>query len=251
MNSFVFREALLDLEEYENNLVADFREHNFFKNLSLSNDDMFNACLIQRRYISHLFTPVYDLAIDHLDDEECKNIACKILGEEYPDNKPSHRELLMIDMMKIGINREKILYTPPSEASKKLISNSLALLFKEDCNANHHQIRILTILRFWGEVLVAIEYQSFWEVLKTRGLSSEEGENKSVFYEPHIIHDSKGKSFTDNNYYELFNHSDRLTFQLKKFLKSFDDFNFCKKLSSEILSMKNEFYNQFIEQKKC
>jgi hypothetical protein len=251
MNSLVFREALLELEEYENNLVADFREHAFFKNISLLNDDMFNSCLIQRRYISHLFTPVYDLAIDHLDDEECKNIARKILGEEYPDNKPSHRELLMIDMMKIGINREKILFTPLSEATKKLISASLALLFKKDCNANHHQIRILTVLRFWGEVLVAIEYQSFWEVLKKRGLSSEEGENKSIFYEPHIVHDSKKKSFTDNDYLMFFNHSDRLTIQLKKHLNSIDDFDFCKKLSNEVLSIKSEFYNQFIEQKKC
>jgi hypothetical protein len=59
---------------------------------------------------------------------------------------------------------------------------------------------LLTILRFWGEVLVSVEYGELWRRM-ARHLTSD-GENRSVFYYPH--HSEKNILLLKTRFYDQF-----------------------------------------------
>ena len=59
------------------------------------------SVLLQKRYHSFAFTPLYDFAIDTLRSNEARSVAQEIVREEYPLNEQSHGEDLFEDLFKL------------------------------------------------------------------------------------------------------------------------------------------------------
>jgi len=178
---------LEELDRYENGLIEKFRSHPVFTNIKTLSDSEFKNMLVQKRFISLSFTPLYDCAIDAIEDKEGKTLLRQLLREEYPKGQ-SHRENLVTDLIKIGITKKEILETEPTKETIEAIKSLFALLKFQD----FHDIKILVSLRMAEELLVAEEYSFILAELKSRYNIHI---NDSIFYGPHYMHDRKQKPF--------------------------------------------------------
>jgi len=237
--------TLADLDHYEDELIAQFKQQRCFQQLATLSDEQFFQILLQRRFLSLAFTPIYDLAIDGLTDAKAKQIARRILREEYPGERgtvPSHREDLMSDLLQLGLTRHAILNSTPNPATLAVIQETFAL-FAGDPDDAHYQVKLLTILRFWGEVLIAAEYEMLWERLQALGLTAT-GPQRSRFYYLHFIHDAKQKPLTHLSLIGS-THSDLLAICLKTLLTSAPAIAYCAQVEGKIVAIKTAFYAHF------
>lgn len=236
---------MIDLDIFENDLIEQFRQHPVLKDIELLSDADFVKILLQRRFISFAFTTVYDLAIDMLQDEASVRIARIILREEYPDGNgysPSHREDLKNDLLRIGVSKEDIAASSPTRATIRTITKTLALAAETKLD-EFVDLRLLTILRFWGEVLVSVEYGEFWR--RIGPLFMKENKNFSRFYYPHYVHDAKKHPLTATSSRSS-THSDRLGVRLNQLLTSDRSKGCFMNLEKDILLLKMKFYDQFL-----
>ncbi|MBT2539203.1 hypothetical protein J7E99_00405 [Streptomyces sp. ISL-44] len=232
-----------ELDRFEDELIERYAQHPVLANIAQLSDEDFTTILLQRRFLSLAFTPAYDLAIDLLRDEEGLRIARVILREEYPDSHGmrSHREDMTADMYRLGVSREALVHTRPTPATKRAIDATFDLI----ADAGTHDdadLRVLTILRFWGEILVSVEYGRLWERMEP--VLTQDG---SRFYYPHHSHDAKGTSLATANLLAT-SHSDRLATRVWAFLGSggegaADSF---REVERRSLQIKVGFYDQFL-----
>jgi hypothetical protein len=242
-------------EEIENEYIKQFQEHPIFAQVSHISADNFKKILLQRRFLSLAFTPIYDVAIDSIGKNNAIKMTLRqILREEYPGEnggKPSHRENLFEELKKLEISGETILQSVPSKGTLLAIQKSFELL-KPTGDQKFQTIKVLSFLRFWGEILISVEYHQLWNRMKTLGLT-ESGDNHSIFYHPHYNHDKKGHSFVEifvdceKKWYDDLSHSDRLTFHLANCLDKEDAYEHFKDIEKKIVEIKTEFYDQFKE----
>lgn len=236
---------LESLDTFEDDLIAKFKGHPLFAGLARLPEEDFAEVLLQRRFLSLAFTPAYDLVIDLLEDDEALRIARIILREEYPDETgctKSHREETLDDLMRIGISRERIVNSRPSRATITAITRTFTFI----ADAGRHEFsdtRLLTILRFWGEVLVSVEYGQLWSRLKDR-LMTPTGKNLSTFYYPHFVHDAKGRPLAKPSPLAA-THSDRLGARLKALLATDEERRCFRQTEKDIIRLKTRFYDQF------
>ncbi|MFE2283755.1 hypothetical protein ACFXDJ_06240 [Streptomyces sp. NPDC059443] len=234
-----------DLDEFEDKLIERFKEHPVLADITRLPDEDFAALLLQRRFVSLAFTPSYDLAIDLLRDEEGLRIARIILREEYPDaqgHSPSHREEMTEDMRRLGVSREAVVASRPSAATRRVIEETLELI--ADAGGNDDaDLRLLTILRFWGEVLVSVEYGRLWE--RMGPLLTRDGQNHSRFYHPHLVHDAKMHSLATVSLLSG-THSDRLATRVTELLAREESADSFKEMEERALRLKAGFYDQFL-----
>lgn len=233
-----------ELDIFEDDLIEQFRQHAVLKNLELLADADFIAVLLQRRFLSLAFTPAYDLAIDLLNDEKGLKIARVILREEYPGSKgytPSHREDMKEDLLQLGVSRRDLVATRPTGATVQAITKTLTLI-SEAASGNFADAQLLTILRFWGEVLVSVEYGELWRRMAPR--LKKEGENRSRFYYPHHIHDKKVRPLAAASLLSS-THSDQLGVRLWQLLDSDEAEDCFMRVEKDILLLKMRFYDQF------
>jgi hypothetical protein len=208
--------------------------------------------LLQRRFFSLAFTPIYDLAIDGLLDEASKACAREILREEYGSGgQPTHREDLVHDLLVLGATRQQILASAPSSTTIRLLER-LFDTFRKQEEEHFYQLKILTTLRLAGEVLVAIEYERLWPHLRRFGLSAsdEPGGTYSRFYYPHMCHDARRRRFADQgNPLKPLTHSDRLTDCVKNRLVKVprDGVQRCLSAGAAAYDIKAAFYDQFLD----
>ena len=238
--------TLAELDQYEDRLIQSFQQHPCFQQIQSLPREQFHLLLLQRRFLSLAFTPVYDMVIDGIKESKARQSARRILREEYPDrrgNVPSHREDLVSDLLNLGIHYNQIINCTPSAQTLGVLQKTFALLAGNIVD-DLYQIKLLTILRFWGEVLVSAEYTMLWERIHTMGLTTS-GEKRSLFYHLHMVHDAKKKSLIHLSLIGS-THSDLLAVSLKTLLQDESSLSYCAKIEDEILAIKNEFYNQFI-----
>jgi len=234
-----------ELDEFEDGLIERFKEHPVLANVTLLPDDDFAAILLQRRFISLAFTPSYDLAIDLLRDEVGLRIARVILREEYPDghgHTRSHREDMKEDLLQLGISRRAIVGTRPTAATKGVIDDTFDLI-ADAGGRDDADLGLLTILRFWGEVLVSVEYGRLWE--RMRPLLTRDGVNRSRFYYPHHVHDAKAHSLAAVSLLSA-THSDRLATRMSELLAGEESTDCFKEMEERALQLKVRFYDQFL-----
>ncbi|MDJ0347110.1 hypothetical protein QMK19_38555 [Streptomyces sp. H10-C2] len=234
-----------DLDEFEDTLIERFKEHPVLANITRLPDEDFAAVLLQRRFVSLAFTPSYDLAIDLLSDEAGLRIARIILREEYPDSHGhtrSHREDMTEDLRRLGVSRAALVGTRPTAATKRAINDTLELIADAGGHDNA-DLRLLTILRFWGEVLVSVEYGRLWERMEP--LLTRDGENRSRFYYPHHVHDAKTHSLATVSCLSG-THSDRLATRVTELLAREESTDCFKELEERALQLKVSFYDQFL-----
>jgi hypothetical protein len=233
-----------DLDEFEDGLIEEFRQHPVLKNLDSIPAGDFAAILLQRRFLSLSFTPAYDLAIDLLEDEKGRKIARVILREEYPGSDGytrSHREDMKEDLLALGIPRRDLVATRPTPATVQAIADTLDLI--SDAGAGDcADAQLLTILRFWGEVLVSVEYGELWR--RMAGHLMSDGENRSVFYYPHHYHDAKVRPLSTASPLAT-THSDQLGLRLWQLLDSDRAKRLFRATERNILLLKTRFYDQF------
>src|SRR3989344_7164980 len=87
--------------------IARARKDKRLKELSSLSQEEFERVLLQNRFRSFQFTPLYDEAICFLSDGYAKKVVRNLRNEEYPTRKPSHREDLFTDLGQIGISKER------------------------------------------------------------------------------------------------------------------------------------------------
>ncbi|MFI5766382.1 hypothetical protein ACIA8F_36300 [Streptomyces sp. NPDC051563] len=271
------KDGLHELDGFENGLIERFEEHPVLADITRLPDEQFTALLLQRRFVSLAFTPSYDLAIDLLRDEEGLRIARIILREEYPGARghvPSHREDMTQDLRRLGVSREALVASRPTAATRRAITDTLELI----ADAGGHEdadLRLLTFLRFWGEVLVSVEYGRLWErmgpVFTGRGEgegggrgtgrgeggegsggggegSGGGGRNGSRFYHPHLVHDAKTHSLAAVSLLSD-THSDRLAARVTELLGRADRAAGAagfRETEERALRLKTAFYDQFL-----
>ncbi len=150
-----------------------------------------DACLaevlLQRRLVSLAFTPFYDLLIDALESPTARLVCRQILREEYPDpagNSPSHRELLVADLVALGIDRAILLRARPTGPTLAAIAGSFELVAAA-LDAPWPELSLVATAACYGELLVAAEYRAL-----TPRVEVALGSEGSAFYGPHLIHDS-------------------------------------------------------------
>jgi hypothetical protein len=237
--------ALHELDEFEDELVARFRDHPVLAHLTELSDDDFAAVLLHRRFVSLAFTPAYDLAIDLLQDETALRIARVILREEYPDGSGhtrSHREDMKADLFQLGITRRAFVETRPTAATQQAITDVFGLI-AESGRRDDADLRLVTLLRFWGEVLVSVEYTRMWERMEP--LLVADGDNRSRFYYPHHIHDAKVHPLATVSLLSS-THSDRLAMRLNQLLVHEPSAGVLEEVEEQIVRFKESFYDQFL-----
>lgn len=186
------RDRVLSADAAEAELLAQFTGHRLFAAIDDLDRAAFRELLLQRRFLSLLFAVVYDIGIDGLADDAATRLVREILREEYPDASgatPSHREDLVGDLLALGATREQIMGARPSAVTTSVVQETLALML--DAAAAPGDTAVLTILRFWGEVLVSVEYGEFWRRME-RELAA--AGVTSRFYHPHHQHDGREPS---------------------------------------------------------
>ncbi|MFE6842839.1 hypothetical protein [Streptomyces sp. NPDC057686] len=236
---------LHDLDRFEDALIERFKEHPVLANVAGLPDEDFAELLLQRRFVSLAFTPSYDLAIDLLRDEAGLRIARVILREEYPDGDgrtPSHREDMTQDMSRLGISRSALVASRPTAGTRRAIEDTLELIAGAGGHANA-DLRLLTVLRFWGEVLVSVEYGRLWE--RMAPLLTDDGRNRSRFYHPHHVHDAKTHSLATVSLLSG-SHSDRLAARVTELLAQEESTDCFRELEERALDLKTRFYDQFL-----
>ncbi|MGW6685671.1 hypothetical protein [Streptomyces sp. NPDC054961] len=237
---------LHELDAFEDTLIKRFEEHPVLANITRLPEEDFAAILLQRRFVSLAFTPSYDLAIDLLRDEEGLRIARIILREEYPDedhgHTPSHREDMTRDLYGLGVSREALVASRPTAATLRAVTDALGLI----ADAGGHEdadLRLLAVLRFWGEVLVSVEYGRLWE--RMGPVFTREGHNRSRFYHPHLVHDAKTHSLATVSLLSG-THSDRLATRVIELLAREATTDRFKEMEERTLQLKTGFYDQFL-----
>ncbi|GAA2245481.1 MULTISPECIES: hypothetical protein [Streptomyces] len=235
-----------DLDVFEDGLIERFRQHPVLAGTGRLAQDDFAALLLQRRFVSLAFTPSYDLAIDLLTDEAGLRIARAILREEYPDGRGhtrSHREDMKEDLLQLGITREELVASRPTEATRRAVEDAFALIADAGSHADA-DLRLLTFLRFWGEVLVSVEYEHLWRRMEPV-LAGEDGRNRSRFYYPHYVHDAKAHPLTTVSLLSA-THSDRLATRISDLLARQGGAEAFRETEERALHLKTAFYDQFI-----
>ncbi|NES81004.1 MAG: hypothetical protein F6K10_06140 [Moorea sp. SIO2B7] len=239
------------LNECEIALINKFKSHPLFVNIDKITWNEFLYILIQRRYLSLSIVNVYDFVIDALSDETIKQTVRRILHEEYPRNAkgiplPSHRELLFQDLLNLGATNQMILATPESLITKKIKEESYYLLTNFLSN-EYCQVGLVTFLRFWAEVLVAVEYSCLWNRISER-LSNDKSSRKkrSEFYFFHMIHDNRNSDIGKESFLGGLTHSQELAVHLKNMIISEDFVHYCIDIENKVYDIKYKFYNQFI-----
>lgn len=240
------------LNEHEHDLICQFERHPLFLSLDHLHWDIVLAILIQRRYLSLSIVNVYEFVIDALADDATKETVRSILSEEFPRNSkgvplPSHRELLLNDLINLGATREQVLVSAESEVTRAMRLNSL----EELVNCLHHEhrdIALLSFLRFWGEVLVSVEYSILWRRISERLCNgAEAGLPRSEFYYYHMIHDRRQSDINDESWLGGLTHSQELARHMVRLIQNEESLKKAMQVEERVTRLKYKFYDQFLK----
>ena len=229
-------------DRHEAVLLARFTAHDLFAGIDRLGHDAFIDVLLQRRFLSLLFSVIYDIGIDGLRDPTARRLAREILREEYPDatgNARSHREELVADLRVLGATRTRVLTARPTAATSAAVEETLALML--DAASSADDVEVLTILRFWGEVVVSVEYGEFWPRMAGSFLAAG---TDSRFYAPHHHHDGREPLATASASSPT--HSGRLGACLATRLTDDDTLAAFARVEAQVIDGRMRFYDQFL-----
>lgn len=222
----------------EKRLLSRLIDHPVLQHPDALSDERLMDVLLQRRFISMIFTPVYDMGIDALSTQAALDVAREIVREEYPAGKPSHREDLIRDLVALGATKHQILACRPTPSTTSMLVETLELM--GEAAAGGDEVRVLGMLRFWGEVVVAVEYGQFWKALAPH-FSTEE--RPSRFYQTHHRHDGCEPLATAS----AKTHSGRLGVCLRELLITPNTADAVSQLEARIVESRLRFYDQFLD----
>ncbi len=231
----------MSADAVEDRLLMRFAAHPVFRGVQHVEPDAFLEMLLQRRFLSLMFPVMYDVGIDGLTDPVAIKVVREILREEYPDpsgETPSHREDLVADLVTLGATRAQILASRPTPVTQSVIEGSFALI-AEACERDT-DLELMTIIRFWGEVLVSVEYGEFWRRMEAQFAAAGA---TSRFYHPHHHHDGRDPLATAGD--DAATHSGRLGACLVRLLDGDSGDERFAATEARVLALRLEFYDQF------
>jgi hypothetical protein len=201
--------------------------------------------LLERRELSLKFTEAYDRLLEGIDDLELKNIVRIIIREEYPSadkiNKGrSHREDLVVDLERTGLSRDQIICHEPSIETVSVVESTMKYLSKI-LKGKKRNLVAASFIRFWGEILTAIEYESLWKSGLKRYFR---GEADSIFYWYHFEHDRSKRTFSKDmgaKYKGGYTHSDMITARLSQIIEDDEDIDLIIDTDSYATNLKIQF----------
>jgi hypothetical protein len=227
---------ILDVDRTEQRLLARFTAHRVLRQADALSHAQLLELLLQRRFISLIFTPVYDMAIDALSMPAALDVAREIVREEYPAGRPSHREDLVADLLALGATKDQILGCRPTPATTATLIETLELM--GEAAADGDDVRVLGMLRFWGEVVVAVEYGLFWSAIAPHFSAAQ---RPSHFYHAHYAHDGREPLATAS----LNTHSGRLGVCLRELLIGPSSAASLSNVQARVVESRLRFYDQF------
>jgi hypothetical protein len=225
----------------EDELLVRFTAHRVFRGIEEVGQDGFLEILLQRRFLSLMFPVMYDMGIDGLTDPVAIKVVREILREEYPDpsgETPSHREDLVADLVTLGATRAQVLASRPTPVTQSVIERSFALIAA--AGERDTDLELMTIIRFWGEVLVSVEYGEFWRRMEAQFAAAGAA---SRFYHPHHHHDGRDPLATASD--DAQTHSGRLGACLVRLLDGDGGEERFADTEASVLALRLEFYDQF------
>lgn len=228
-------------DSVEHELLARFTAHRVLAGIEDLPEGIFLDLLLQRRFLSLTFPVMYEIGIDGLSDGTAIKLVREILREEYPDpsgNTPSHREDLVHDLRALGATRPQILGCRPTAATTAVIERTFALI--GSAAERMSDLELMTILRFWGEVLVSVEYGEYWRRMEALFAAAR---TTSRFYHPHHHHDGRDPLATATDASRT--HSGRLGACLVRLLADEGGEQRFVAIEERILALRLEFYDQF------
>lgn len=228
-------------DSVEDELLVRFTAHPVFTGIEQIEQDAFLEILLQRRFLSLMFPVMYDIGIDGLTDPVAVKLVREILREEYPDpsgETPSHREDLVADLVALGATREQVLAARPTAVTQAVIEGSFAVLAQ--AAQREDDLELMTIIRFWGEVLVSVEYGEFWRRMEAQFAAAG---TASRFYHPHHHHDGRDPLATAGD--DSATHSGRLGACLVRLLAGDGGEDRFAATEESVLALRLAFYDQF------
>ena len=237
--------------QFEKDIIRQFSSHPFFAQLESMPWQAFLEVLMQRRFLSLHIVNTYEAAIDALEDREAIQVVRTILHEEYPRNTsgrplPSHRELLMQDLLSLGATKADILGTVETETTRRIRLESVRQ-FTHNLASPDFEVGAIAGLRFWSEVLVGIEYRGLWPKLAERlSRGKDPAKPRSEFYYFHMMHDARGTDVGKEELLGGLTHSQELGLVLKRLVQSPAQLDYCMEIERGLLCLKYEFYDQFL-----
>lgn len=229
--------TVAEADRVEEELLGRLRVHPVLNNIESRPDEQLLELLLQRRFISMIFTPVYDMGIDALTNADALKVAREIVREEYPIDEPSHREYLVDDLTALGATKSQILGCRPTPATTATLVDTLGLM--ADAATDTTDLRVLAMLRLWGEVVVAVEYGELWN----RRIRSQfrSPSRPSVFYKEHYSHDGCEPLSTASSK----THSGRLGICLRDMVSNQSSLSAFIDVETHVIETRLEFYDQF------
>jgi hypothetical protein len=231
-----------EADKIEHELLSQLTCHPVLEKVNSLPQEQFFEMLLQRRFISLIFSTVYDIGIDALTDDVALKLARQISREEYPDDTgetPSHREDLVHDLGILGVPRTEVLACRPTDVTISVVVDTLKLI-GDLAASGDSSIKVLTMLRFWGEVVVSVEYGEYWK----RMISQFDRPDDSHFYLEHYSHDGR-ESLTSASE-ESETHSGKLGACLKDLLAAPGAIEAFKDVEARVLDLRLRFYDQFL-----
>lgn len=241
-------------DRIERELLDRLTNHRVFQAIdSLPHEDLL-AILLQRRFISLIFAPIYDIGIDSLSDPSAITLVRQILREEYPgqDGKtPSHREDLVHDLLLLGATKAQVHACEPSAVTTSVVADTWRLM--AHAATTNSDLQVLTMLRFWGEVVVSVEYGEYWKRIDQYFDPADLAEprdpdRRSRFYYAHWSHDGS-EPLAQSSPHDVDNsdatHSRRLGASLLRLLGAPGTTDAFVEVETNVLEMRLRFYDQF------
>jgi hypothetical protein len=148
---------------------------------------------------------------------------------------------MKVDMFRLGVSRADFVATRPTPATSNTITATMDLI-ADAGQRRDADLRLLTILRFLGEVLVSVKYGRLWR--RMAPVLAPGGENHSRFYYPHHVHDAKAHSLAAASLLSA-THSHRLGMRLSELLAPDGAAGSFQETERAILQPKLDFYHQF------
>lgn len=235
----------------ERRQIAQLGRHATLRSLEQRSREELLQILLQRRFLSLAFSPLYEVALDAMIDPEARECVREILRAEYQrPGQPTHREDLVCDLLVLGATREQILRSAPSPSTLQIVSGLFSALQYRGEGSAVFEVKALAFLRMAGEILVATEYRCLWPRLRHFGLAGagDQGGTRSVFFYPHMCHDSPTMCMGDaTNPLAVMTHSDRFTERLRALLARGTGIHLrcCLEANACAYDLKYAFYDQF------
>ncbi len=220
------------LTDYENGLIADFKNHELFQNRDGLSNPSLEEILLERAQLSFEFTKILDVLLRGIEDKKLRTALEWLAREEYPVAEMNHRAALVHDLQLLGIPKEKIMNYPASQKTALTIAQFYEVLrYGQPYLGKEWDIHAGCFFRFGFETVIPTEYGHFIaEFLRPERGYGIESREELLFYSEHEGHDE--------------NHAEVLRKNLARLITTPQELAIAQRATKAAYDIKSGFYEQ-------